>query len=190
MVNINTRIIQGFTGFKVINVRLNPIGIISPFKVKIMRHKLIWQLVLINQSNLPFKVLGDETSPILIKFGLQATINRPIHRWKIFPRINTIAPVIQSEFIVKRFQIIVKCPLNHLNKSLLDILTGGSVIFSFIVNLIADDRWMSGHMPNHFLNDALGVFQKHRVGNIKNLPSPIRFPLAINLHHDLRIFSG
>ena len=42
------------------------------------------------------------------KFCSKASVDRTSYIWKIFPCIDTVAPVIQSEFMVHRIQIIVE----------------------------------------------------------------------------------
>ena len=127
-----------FCTFKMIYIRLHTVGISSPLKIQIVGDKLVFSLIFRNNRCLPAQEFFHQTSLVFFKLCPQTSIDRTTHIRKIFPGIDTIAPVIQTEFVIQSVQIIMKFLPEIFHKAELHILACGSIIFRFIIKLESD----------------------------------------------------
>ena len=138
MINIRSCHSQMFCTFKMVYIRLHTVGISSPLKIQIVGDKLVFSLIFGNNRCLPAQKFFHQTSLIFCKLCPQTSIDRTAHIRKIFPGIDTIAPVIQTEFVIQSVQIILKFLPEIFHKTELHILACGSIIFRFIIKLESD----------------------------------------------------
>ncbi len=151
------------------DIRLNSIRISPPFKIKVVGNKLSFPPVLIHNICLPAKKLVYQHPLKFFKFRPQTSVNGSSHIRKILPRIDTVAPIVQPEFIVHGIQAVAEFPSQILYKFLLYVFPRSSVILCLIIKLETNDAF-SVRSTFHQLTDyPLTVAAVCRMSNIHNL---------------------
>ena len=106
---------------EMIHIRLNSIGISSPFKIQIMSDKLILSAVFIYDRRLPAQKLLHLKPLELFKLRAQTSVNGSPDVREVLPGVDPVAPVIQTELRIQRIQIIMELIPQILYKFLLNV---------------------------------------------------------------------
>ena len=175
---------------KMIHIRLHPIGIALPGKVKIMGDKLVRPFILPDNLCLAFQEISNQLSLELLKLTAQAAVDGPRHTGEFLPGINPVAPVIQAEIMVKTLQIPLVFFPHIPHKHLLHILTTRTEMLCLIIQLKTDDTPVTRHSLHQPADNPFRKKTVGRVRDIHNLPGAIRPPAAPVRNHDLRIGLG
>ena len=194
MVNIGSCNCQALGRMKMVYIRLNAIGISTPLKIQIMGYKLVFSSIFIYNISLPAEEFVHQSSLEFLKFCAKASIDRTTHIWKILPCINSIAPIIQAEFVIQGIQIIMEFFTNIFHKLLLHVFSSSSVIFRLIIQLEADDALSMCCALHQFSDYTLRIEQVHRMGNVHDLTGTVNTSssycfsqyIRMRLHHPCR----
>ena len=116
-------------------IRLHAKGISTPFKVKIMCDKLIFSAIFIYDICLPAQEFIYQCPLELLKFCTKASIDSSSYIREIFPCIDAVTPIIQTKLMIHCIQIVVEFLSEIFYKLLLNIFSGSSIIFGFIIYL-------------------------------------------------------
>ena len=173
MINIHTCYRQRPRRMLVIHHRLYPVGIPSPVKIKVMRDKLVFPRILLHNIRLPLQIIIHQCSLELLEFRTETSIDRSAHIRKILPRIDPVAPVIQSKRLIHRVQIVVKFRPQIFYKLLLHIFSRSVIIFRLIIQLEADHTFSVCRHFHQLADHALTIIAIYRVRDIHNLTRPI-----------------
>ena len=169
MVNVNSCQSQFLCCFEMIDIRLYTVRISSPLKIEIVCDKLLRSLVFRHNVCLPAKEFIYQCSLIFFKFCTKTTVDRTSHIREIFPRIDTVAPVIQPEFMIHGIQVILEFLTQIFYKAKLYILSGRSIIFRLIVYLKTDHTFPVCRHFHQFPDHTLRIKAVDRMCDIHDL---------------------
>ena len=124
-----------------VDVRLNAKRISTPFEVKIVSNKLVFSAVFIYDICLPAKEFIYQCSLEFLELCAKTSIDGSSHIREIFPCIDAVAPVVQAKLMIHCIQIIVEFLSEIFYKLLLNIFSGSSVIFCFVIYLETNDTF-------------------------------------------------
>lgn len=158
MINVKTCDGKRLSSSPLIDFRLQSERVVSPFIVKVLCNKLIGAAIFLYDGALPCEEIRYEFSLKLLIFGAQRAVDGTAHIGKVFPRVDTVAPIIQSEGVIQCIQIVIKFLFHVVNKFLLCVFAAGVVGFRFIVKLEADDMLVGRDFFHQATDDDLGMF--------------------------------
>src|SRR5579872_2607124 len=101
MIDVNPCNIHGADGFKVVDVRLDSVGVATPIQIKVLRQELVRAVVLANERCLPRKILGHQAALELGEGGGEAGVDGAVSGREVFPAIDSIAPIVQAEVVIQ-----------------------------------------------------------------------------------------
>ena len=187
VVNIHTGDGQRTRRMKMVDTGLHAIGMSAPVEIKILCHKLVVSAILSDDLCLPRKEPVHQSALVLLELRAQAAVDRPPHIGKILPRIDPVAPVIQTEFVIQRIQIVVELFAQVFHESLLHIFSGGSVVLRLIVQLKADHARPVCRVFHQFPNHPFRIEQVDWVRDIHDLAGSVNSPPLFRGRQHLRI---
>ena len=173
MINICSCHSQVLCTFEMVHIRLHAVGITSPLKIQIVSDKLIFSLIFGNNRCLPAKEFFHQTSLVFFKLRTQTSIDRATHIRKIFPCIDAIAPVIQTEFVIHGVQIIMKFLTKVFHEPKLYIPACCSIIFCFIIQLKSNHTLTMCRNLHQFTDYFFCMITVNRMCNVHVLSCPI-----------------
>ena len=91
-----------------------------PFEIKIVCDKLVFAKIRFDDLPLPHQEVCCDRAQIPFKFGPKAPVDGPPYIRDIFPGINAIAPVVQTESTVAGFGAVVEFLFQITDESLLN----------------------------------------------------------------------
>ena len=121
------------------------------------------------------------------KCTAKASVDGSDHAGKFLPGIDPVAPVVQAEIPVHLLQVSVVALPHMADKHLLHVFAAGAEMLGFIIKLKADDAGIALHRLHQLPDDALREKAVGRMGDVHDLPCPIRPFSASVRHHHLRI---
>ena len=194
MINIHSGHSQRACRVEMVDAWLNAVRISPPLKIEILGHKLVFSAILPDDPCLPLQEAIHQGSLVFLKLCAQASVDRSPHIRKILPRVDPIAPVVQTKFMVHRIQVILKLLPQILHKALLDIFSCRSIVLCLIVQLKTDHTATVRRVLHQLPDYTFRVKQIDRIGNVHNLTRPIDAlslfrrgkHLGIRLHHPCR----
>ncbi|CDB78319.1 unknown [Blautia sp. CAG:237] len=187
MINIRSCHGQMFCTFKMVYIRLHAVGISSPLKIQIVGDKLVFSLIFRNNRCLPAQEFFHQTSLVFFKLCPQTSIDRTAHIRKIFPGIDAIAPVIQTEFMIHGIQIIMKFLPEIFHKTKLHVFACSSIIFRFIIKLESDHTFSVCRNFHQLADDSFRIIPIDRMCDVHNLSRTIDSSAFDRLRQHIRI---
>ncbi len=158
-----------------------------PFKIKIIRDKLIFSFIFCHDACLPLQKISRKPPQKSAVTASQSCIAASSDIRKLLPAMDRIAPVVQIKRPVQRL-CCHKLFFQIFHKHLLRIFSAVTVVLCLIINLKADDSLMPRRMLHQFPDHALRMKPERRVHDIHKLSCPVKRPPAFLLNHDLRFF--
>ena len=156
-----------------VHFAVQAIGIPDPVKIRVVRDELILPKVRLYDFPLPHQEVRGYFPLELIEFCAEAPVDRTAHVRKILPDIHAVAPVIESERMVHRIQIIVKLLTQILYKGALHIRSRRIVGLGLIVQLNTDDIVIGDTGFHHLPDHPLRIIQIDRMRNVHDLTGAI-----------------
>ncbi len=187
MVDVCPGHIHIWGGGERVSVRLDAERVADPLKIKVVGDELAGLSVFIDNICLETMEICHKLS---LKFGVfrrQASVDGSPYVRKIIPVINTVRPVIKTEFMVKVSDV-GELPLQVIYKHSLRPGAKSVVVMRLIVNLVSDDIGAAGYVLHQHPDDVLGVFKVGRVSKIHVLPAPVEFLPVFRQGKDVRVF--
>ena len=161
MIDITSSNIQTLSDPIVVNIRLDTVRVSGPVEVKVMGDKLVGTGVFPDDGSLPGQIIGNQTALEFLKFRRETAVDGSSHIRDIFPCVHPVAPVVKTKSCVQsvgRTEFIPQIPDKHP----LDIIACGTVIFGFVIDLVADDCRMIADMLHQFADHPFTIKQVGR----------------------------
>ena len=157
----------------VIYHRLYSVGISPPVKIEVMGDELIFPCILFHNIRLPLQIIIHQRSLKLLELRTKTSVNCSTHIRKIFPRIDPVAPVVQSKRLIHRIQIIVKLCPQVFDELFLHIFSRSVIIFCLIIQLEADDTFSVCRHLHQFPDHPFPIITIYRMCDIHDLTRPV-----------------
>ena len=138
-----------------------------------MGDELIFSCILFHNIRLPLQIIIHQRSLKLLELRTKTSVNCSTHIRKIFPRIDPVAPVVQSKRLIHRIQIIVKLCPQVFDELFLHIFSRSVIIFCLIIQLEADDTFSVCRHLHQFPDHPFPIITIYRMCDIHDLTRPV-----------------
>ena len=186
VIDVAARDGQALRGLLMIDRRLHAVGVIAPGKVEVVRQELTGPGVLAHDGRLPGEKLRHQLPAEALERAAQAGVDRVAHVRKVVPVVDAVAPVVQAERRVERV-CRAKLRPEPRHKAPLYALAAHVVVLRLVVQLIAHDGRVAAHVADQLADDALGVAQVVRIGDVHDLARAVAAGTGVRLGKYARV---
>ena len=191
VVDVHTGDVHALRRLEMVDGRLHAEGVAAPLEVEVVGDELVGLGVLAHDVGLPLEEFGHLRTTEAVELAAQRLVDRTGHIREVLPGVDAVGPVIQAEAGVELVQVVVEFLAQVLDEQGLHVRGDRVVVLGLVVDLIADDGRMVGHVRDEPADDALRVEPVRRVGDIHDLAGAVLAragrgdgqDLGMHLHH-------
>ena len=148
-----------------------------------MHDKLVRPLVFVYDRGLPRQEVRREPLRVSLPFQFPARVDDSIARREFRPIVEPLTPVVETPNLVEFFDCL-EFGFQIIFKSHLYVMVRGIGRGRFVVDLVADDRWIVFVMFENFATYAFAIKPVSGIGQIGVLAKAIIKILATQASHD------